>query len=196
MIQINDFILRALLFVEITLWALLLCSMTYYDITMGNNITSDVYCNITMSNDVAMCTYMTSKCITMLLWASFYSVLLCRITFVILVNSLKLYTNIKINIKSIVVLHKNKNKFMVIICGDHAHCFWEQYFTCLVDFWNISMQKQFTWSPQSVHSLIHLFFFYYLCTLKPCFHMYSLCPGKRKLIQILYTYVSMTPTII
>ncbi len=37
----------------------------------------------------------------------------------------KLYTKtIKINIQSKVVRHKNKNKFVVIICGDHVNCFY------------------------------------------------------------------------
>ncbi len=29
----------------------LLCSMTRYDITMGNDVARDVHCNITMGND-------------------------------------------------------------------------------------------------------------------------------------------------
>ncbi len=33
-----------------------LCSMTHYDITMGNDIAKDIHCDVTMSNDVAMCT--------------------------------------------------------------------------------------------------------------------------------------------
>ncbi len=58
--------------------AVLLCSITHYDITMDNAITRDTYCNITMgndvdrdlhcvitmSNDVAMC---TSQCTMTLL---------------------------------------------------------------------------------------------------------------------------------
>ncbi len=41
------------------------------------------------------------------------------------VNSLKLYTyTIEINFKSIIVWHKDKNKFVVIIRGDHVYCFW------------------------------------------------------------------------
>ncbi len=54
-----------------SLLALLLCSMTHYDITighnivrdarhcgttMGNNIARDIHCDITMDNDIAMCT--------------------------------------------------------------------------------------------------------------------------------------------
>ncbi len=64
------------------LCTLLLCSMTYYDITMGNDVARDAHCNITMgkdiaidilcdvtmSNDVFMC---TSQCIITLLWTSF-----------------------------------------------------------------------------------------------------------------------------
>ncbi len=53
------------------LCALLLCSMTHYDITMahellkmthcgitvGNDVVRDIHCDVTMCNDVAMCTY-------------------------------------------------------------------------------------------------------------------------------------------
>ncbi len=42
---------------RLPLWALLLCSITHYDITMGNDIARNVHCDITMSNDIAMCTY-------------------------------------------------------------------------------------------------------------------------------------------
>ncbi len=59
---------------RLLLCALLLCSITHYDSTMGNHVVSDTHCNITMgndidrdihcdvtmSNDVAMC---TSQCI-------------------------------------------------------------------------------------------------------------------------------------
>ncbi len=30
---------------------------TYYDITIVNDIASDIHCEVTMSNDVALCTY-------------------------------------------------------------------------------------------------------------------------------------------
>ncbi len=33
----------------------------------------------------------------------------------------------QINIQSIVVWYKNKNMFMVIICEDHVHCFWNGF---------------------------------------------------------------------
>ncbi len=36
--------------------ALLLCSMTHYDTTMGHDIVRDIHCDTTMDNDVAMCT--------------------------------------------------------------------------------------------------------------------------------------------
>ncbi len=59
-----------------------LCSMTHYDITMGNDVDRDAHCNITMGNDiardihcdvivsngVAIC---TSQCIITLSWTSF-----------------------------------------------------------------------------------------------------------------------------
>ncbi len=54
--------------------------VTHYDITMGNNVTRDtheitmgndiardIHCDITMSNDIAMCTDMVSQCIMMML---------------------------------------------------------------------------------------------------------------------------------
>ncbi len=60
----------ALLFVELPLCALLLCSMAHFDITMdndvvrdahfnitmGTDIARDIHCDVTMSNDIAMCT--------------------------------------------------------------------------------------------------------------------------------------------
>ncbi len=33
------------------------CSMTHYDITIGNDVARDVHCYIIMSHDVVMCTY-------------------------------------------------------------------------------------------------------------------------------------------
>ncbi len=42
---------------------------------------------------------------------------------------------------------------MVIICADHVHCFWYEYFTGPADSWNTPTQTQFTCSPQSDHSL-------------------------------------------
>ncbi len=52
---------------RLPLCQLLSCSMTQYDITMGNDIASDIHCDITMSNDIFMCTSqfkMTSIVIT------------------------------------------------------------------------------------------------------------------------------------
>ncbi len=84
---------------RLSLWALLLCSVTRCDITMGNDIARDIHCDITISNDIAriihcditrvmtllgmsivtsqsvialLCVYiMTSQCTMALLWASF-----------------------------------------------------------------------------------------------------------------------------
>ncbi len=67
---------------RLPLCTLLLCSMTHYDITMGHNISGDaplchligndgardIHCDVTMGNDVAIC---TSQCIMTLLWNSF-----------------------------------------------------------------------------------------------------------------------------
>ncbi len=101
---------------------LLLCSMTHYDIKMGNDIARDTHCNttmcndiardihcdVTMSNDVVMC---TSQCIITLLWTSFYVLLHL---FIFLFHHKTLYNCTHKSLKSIIVWHKNKNKFMVI----------------------------------------------------------------------------------
>ncbi len=44
-------------FSVITLWTLLFCSMTHYDITIGNDVTRDVHCDIIMGHDVVIGTY-------------------------------------------------------------------------------------------------------------------------------------------
>ncbi len=41
----------------ITLWTIHFCSMTHYDITITNDVTRDVHCDIIMCHDVAMGTY-------------------------------------------------------------------------------------------------------------------------------------------
>ncbi len=65
-----------------------------------------------------------------------------------------------------------------IIYDITVHSFWWKYFPCLADSWNISMQIQFTWSPQSDH----LFNVYTLpvvnimhkqCKHKISFHIYA-----------------------
>ncbi len=38
---------------RLPLYALLLCSMAHYDITMCNDIARDIHCDITMGNDIA-----------------------------------------------------------------------------------------------------------------------------------------------
>ncbi len=38
---------------RLPLCALLLCSMTHYDIKIGNNVARDTHCNITVGNDIA-----------------------------------------------------------------------------------------------------------------------------------------------
>ncbi len=44
-------------FSVITLWALLFCSMTHYDITIGNDVARDVHCDIITGHDVVIGTY-------------------------------------------------------------------------------------------------------------------------------------------
>ncbi len=44
-------------FCGITLWTIHFCSITYYDITITNDVTRDVYCYIIMGHDIAMGTY-------------------------------------------------------------------------------------------------------------------------------------------
>ncbi len=41
----------------ITLWTLPFCSMTHYDITIGNDVARDVHCDIIMGHDVVIGTY-------------------------------------------------------------------------------------------------------------------------------------------
>ncbi len=97
--------------------------MTHYDITMGhevaknvplyitmgNDIARDIHCDITMGNYVAMCTYhgttMHNEPILLCITTPIYDIVISP------GNSLN-YTL------------KNKKKFVVVICGDHVHCFW------------------------------------------------------------------------
>ncbi len=44
-------------FSVITLWTLLFCSMTHYDITIGNDVARDVHSDIIMDHDVVLGTY-------------------------------------------------------------------------------------------------------------------------------------------
>ncbi len=44
-------------FCGIPLWTIHFCSMTHYDITITNDVTRDVHCDIIMGHDVAMGTY-------------------------------------------------------------------------------------------------------------------------------------------
>ncbi len=44
-------------FSGITLWTQRVCSMTHYDITIGNDVAQDVHCNIIMGYDVVIGTY-------------------------------------------------------------------------------------------------------------------------------------------
>ncbi len=48
---------RALLFEGIKYCTLLFCSMTHYDITIGNNVAMDVHCEIIMGHSIVMGTY-------------------------------------------------------------------------------------------------------------------------------------------
>ncbi len=59
--------------------ALLLCSMTHYDIIVGNDIARDIHCNVTMGNDIAMCTYHCIKMHNNITMNIFCYVLLCQI---------------------------------------------------------------------------------------------------------------------
>ncbi len=44
-------------FCGITLWIIRFCSMTHYDITIANDVSRDVHCDIIMGHDVVMGTY-------------------------------------------------------------------------------------------------------------------------------------------
>ncbi len=39
---------------RLPLWGHLLCSVTHYDITMGNTIASDVHYDVTLSNNIVV----------------------------------------------------------------------------------------------------------------------------------------------
>ncbi len=47
--------------------------VTHYNFTIGNDVTRDIHCDVTMCNcnDIVMCTYMTSPFIMALLLTSF-----------------------------------------------------------------------------------------------------------------------------
>ncbi len=44
-------------FSVITLWILIFCFMTHYDITIGNDVARDVHCDIIMGHNVVIGTY-------------------------------------------------------------------------------------------------------------------------------------------
>ncbi len=70
------------------------CSMTHYDITIGNDVARDVHCDIIMGHDVVMGTYHDATIHTDVARTLIYYVLLCPIMIflcVFLVKSLKLY---------------------------------------------------------------------------------------------------------
>ncbi len=69
---------------QLTLWALLLCFKTHYDITMANVIARDIHCDVTMSNDIAMCTYHGITMHNDVSMRLFYYVLLCPIMILLL----------------------------------------------------------------------------------------------------------------
>ncbi len=39
---------------RLPLWALLLCPMAHYDLTIGYDIARDIHCDVTMSNTIAV----------------------------------------------------------------------------------------------------------------------------------------------
>ncbi len=49
------------------IWTLRVCSMTHYDITIGNDVARDVHCDIILGHDVDMAHIMMLQYILMLL---------------------------------------------------------------------------------------------------------------------------------
>ncbi len=110
--------LCALLLLEITAvhyfcWRLLLCALLLLEITLVyTTFVGDYHCVHYFYWRLPLCALLLCSSIT----TPTYDI---AVSWII---SLKLYTqNIKINIQSIVILHKNKNKFVMLICGDHVH---------------------------------------------------------------------------
>ncbi len=93
---------------KLPLCTLLLCFMTHYNITMGNDITRDAHCNITMGNDVARDIYCdttmsndivmrTSQCIIM----NLFCYILLHLLKILLFHHILLYNCTHKSLKSI-----------------------------------------------------------------------------------------------
>ncbi len=79
------------IFVGIKYWTLFFCSMTHYDITIGNDVASDVHYEIIIGHSIVMGTYHDVTMHTDVVTTLIYYVLLRPIISVFLVKSLKLY---------------------------------------------------------------------------------------------------------
>ncbi len=55
------------------------CSITYYNITIGNEVTREVHCDIIMGHDVVMDTYHDVTMYNGVAWILIYNLLLCPI---------------------------------------------------------------------------------------------------------------------
>ncbi len=113
----------------------------HYDITVGNNLSRDIYCDVTISNVVTMCIYhdiiMHNDVTTNL----FYSVIIFPIYVILL----------------LVVWNKNMTKFCVwsVWAGELIHCFDVGLIHSSLHLWNISTQTQLMCSPRlTKHSLV------------------------------------------
>ncbi len=105
-------------------WVTTFLGMPHCGITMGNDIARDIHYDITMGNLTLLCVnIMASQWIMTLLWNSFAMNYYTKLWYSCFHRKrFKIVPiTITINIQSIVVWHKNKNKFVVIICGQHVH---------------------------------------------------------------------------
>ncbi len=157
------------------LLALPLCSMIHYDITMGHDFIRDAlivtHLWVTMLLGTSIVTsqyimillcvhYMASQWLMTLLGNSFamyyytklwYCCFTSKFFEIVHINN---YNQYPINSS----MEKKKKKFVVIICGEHVHCFCYGYFIRPANCWTITTQKQFIWSSQSNH--LHTCFCY------------------------------------
>ncbi len=75
----GDSVLSSTTFCGEHAWTLLLCSITHYNITIGNDVARDVHCDIIMGHDVVMGAYHYVTLHTDVARTVIYYTLLCPI---------------------------------------------------------------------------------------------------------------------
>ncbi len=101
---------RALLFVGISSDHNFFCSMTHYDITIGNDVARDVISLLWAPINML-------QCILMMLWPSFIMYYYAQLWYFCFLS--KIFKNCTLNIniiKTKVARHKNKNQFVMYPC--------------------------------------------------------------------------------